>query len=685
MSFLSPLYLVGIAGVVVPVLIHLFGRRRPRHLRFPSLMLLHAAQQRRTSPLRIRRLISLLMRMAALVLLAMALAGPLARSRTLARVAPGGRMFAIILDASVSMSARGDSTSAFERARTAAREIISALPPGSRVLFGTAGARLEPLAGGEPMNNAAALDALAALRPTGQRTSIGETVADALQLFGDADVPGTIFVLTDMQASGFAEPAHLSDEPGAEVVIVDVGAEVAANAAVTDAQVGWPSLRNRPLTISARVEAWGETTGERVPLTLEGAGRSVSVGVTPLAGTSALTELDTTVVQPGVFAGKVSLPPDEVTFDDTRHVAALVRPYLRALIVGDETRTRYLRAALDPYGDDERTVISVELVAADGLADADLSRYDVVALCDLPLLSTANVDALAGEMRRGMGVMLFVGPQAIADEYAAKILPALGLRGVQPGAPVSWSEGVALVVVEDQPGPLASFLDPAEGDLGVARFRSARELSVPDELRRGIRARYEDGNVAVVEGSVGRGRVMLMNMAADDAWANLVREPVYVPLMHRAVYHLAAGREPTVNPAAPGEVVAGSAQNMSGALSVARVGGGEEPLARSGDAWSFVPETTGVYRVAVGGKDLAVLAVNIDSRESEIARVTAVEAREYLRPLRTTVVVGQAAGDFAGRVAAPQVDISSLLALLVLLTLAVEAVYSLEATDNSSR
>ena len=386
-----------------------------------------------------------------------------------------------------------------------------------------------------------------------------------------------------------------------------------------------------------------------------------------------------------VYAGEVSLPAYEVPFDDARHVAALVRPYLRALVVGDEVGTRYLRAALDPYGDDERTVISVELVAADALADAELSRYDVAAVCDLPLLSAASLDALAGEMRRGLGVMLLVGPQAITDEYAAKILPALGLRGVRLGGPVSWAEGVALVVAEDQPGPLTPFLDQAAGDLGAARFQSAREVSVPDGLRRGIRARYEDGTVAIVEGSLGRGRIMLMNMAADDAWADLVREPVYVPLMHRTVYHLAAGREPTVSPAAPGEVVAGSAQGVTDEVSVARMGGGEEPLESSGTSWRFVPKTTGVYRVAVGGEDLAALAVNIDSRESEVARVTAAEARQYLRPLRTTVVAGRAAGDFAGRTVTPQVDIASLLALLVLLTLAVEAVYSLEATDESAR
>ena len=37
MSFLNPLFLIGLAAAAIPIIIHLFTRRRPREVRFPSL------------------------------------------------------------------------------------------------------------------------------------------------------------------------------------------------------------------------------------------------------------------------------------------------------------------------------------------------------------------------------------------------------------------------------------------------------------------------------------------------------------------------------------------------------------------------------------------------------------------------------------------------------------------------
>ena len=70
MTLLTPLQLLAAAGIAVPILVHLFGRPRPRLVRFPSLMLLRAAQQQRNASTRLRRLVSLLLRCLAILLLA---------------------------------------------------------------------------------------------------------------------------------------------------------------------------------------------------------------------------------------------------------------------------------------------------------------------------------------------------------------------------------------------------------------------------------------------------------------------------------------------------------------------------------------------------------------------------------------------------------------------------------------
>jgi len=49
MSFFNPLLLWGALGAAFPLLIHLWGRRRPRRVLFPSLRLIRAGQQQQSS------------------------------------------------------------------------------------------------------------------------------------------------------------------------------------------------------------------------------------------------------------------------------------------------------------------------------------------------------------------------------------------------------------------------------------------------------------------------------------------------------------------------------------------------------------------------------------------------------------------------------------------------------------
>ncbi len=688
MGFLGPLYLIGAAGVIVPVLIHLFGRRRPRRVRFPSLMFLQAAQQRRRSPLRVRRIISLLMRMAAIILLAMALAGPLTRSGLLTRIASDGQVHAIIIDASASMSALSGDVSASERAVVAARGVIEALPAGARVLLATAGAELRLAGDGEPLSHAEALAALTDLMPTEERGRLPDVVARGLDLIAEADGAGSLFVITDLQATAFDDAAHVVDQPSTDVVLIDAGAQVGGNVGLTDVTVTGPAIKGRPLTFSVRVDAWGEVEPERVPLSVEGIGETVSVGVTPVSGVPAWAEVHMTPDRSGVCSVSFSLPRDAMPLDDRLTASVLVRDRLRVLVVGDESPTRYVRAALDPYGDDERTVIAVDLTSPTALADADLSRYDVVAVCDAPLLPKSSVDALAAEMADGLGVLVFMGPAAAANDYATRVFPALGLEGLAPGAVTAWPDGVALTVTENTAGPLATFLDPSAGDLGTARFTAARELLVPAHLRSAIRSRYEEGTAAIVEGASGRGRSALLNMAPDDAWSDFTLEPTWVPFVHQLVYYLAAGRNALVMAGAPGEAVVGTLPDGVTEAAVSSVDGArEEPLPVENGVWRYTPHRAGAWRVSVDGEDICAFAVNLDRAEMDPARLEASRVRELLGPARVTVIAGGDAGRLASQLATPPTEVSAVFALLALLLLACEAVYSLErqpAADDSA-
>ena len=76
MAFLNPIFLLGALAASVPVLVHLVRRTRAVRMQFPSLMFLHRIEQKSIRQRRLRNLLLLALRCAALLLLALAFARP---------------------------------------------------------------------------------------------------------------------------------------------------------------------------------------------------------------------------------------------------------------------------------------------------------------------------------------------------------------------------------------------------------------------------------------------------------------------------------------------------------------------------------------------------------------------------------------------------------------------------------
>ena len=135
MSFLTPLFLVGLAGLAIPVLLHLIQKERRNVVQFPSLMFIRRIPYQSVQRRRIRHWLLLALRLAALALLVLAFGRPFFR-RTDAATAggSGAREVVVLLDRSYSMG-YGDR---WQKALSAAQSAINGLKPsdrGSVVLF----------------------------------------------------------------------------------------------------------------------------------------------------------------------------------------------------------------------------------------------------------------------------------------------------------------------------------------------------------------------------------------------------------------------------------------------------------------------------------------------------------------------------------------------------------------------
>ena len=123
MAFLYPVFLWTLAGLSAPLLIHLFGKKKGRQIRFGSLMFLKSSAAKAGRVRRIEETVILSLRTLFLAFLFLFLAGPLSRSFLRFKETTS---VVFLVDDSFSMAAK-DGSIPFEDAKTCMRKILSSL------------------------------------------------------------------------------------------------------------------------------------------------------------------------------------------------------------------------------------------------------------------------------------------------------------------------------------------------------------------------------------------------------------------------------------------------------------------------------------------------------------------------------------------------------------------------------
>ena len=242
MSFLTPLYLLGLSAISLPILLHLI-RRIPRgRVQFSSLMFLTPSPPRLTRRSRLDHWILLLLRAAALALLAAAFARPFLRHSGFNSDPPSGRRVAVLVDTSASMRREG----LWRQAVTNAERALVDLEPSDDVALFAFADRVrtvipwsEERSADIASRKAAVRQALGRLRPGWGSTDLGAalvTVADAAQVGTEQRATAQsqeIVLVSDMQNGAELEALRAREwPPDISVALAPVIAVPPGNAAI---------------------------------------------------------------------------------------------------------------------------------------------------------------------------------------------------------------------------------------------------------------------------------------------------------------------------------------------------------------------------------------------------------------------------------------------------------------------
>ncbi|MDD4020041.1 MAG: BatA domain-containing protein, partial [Kiritimatiellae bacterium] len=132
--FANPAFLWALTAAAIPLMLHMFQRRRTVVTPFPTLRFLKAAQKRSSSRVRFENLLLWLLRTLLLLALGFAFAMPVIRTTAAGSwLSRTRRDVAIVIDASYSMNYELDRGKVWEVCKDAAAAVIEGLLPGDRV------------------------------------------------------------------------------------------------------------------------------------------------------------------------------------------------------------------------------------------------------------------------------------------------------------------------------------------------------------------------------------------------------------------------------------------------------------------------------------------------------------------------------------------------------------------------
>ena len=231
MNFLAPLFFVAMAGLAIPVLLHLTQREKNQVMRFPSLMFVRRIPYQSVRRRKIHNWLLLFVRMAALAMIIMAFARPLiGREDAAAAPGQGAREVVILVDTSYSMGYGAR----WEAARAAALAEVGRLTAsdrGSIVLF-SSGAEITARSTNERERLTAAVSTAA---PGSGGTRYAPALKVAGSILADSKLPQREAILiSDFQRSGWRGEEGARLPQGARLTPVPIqGGSDAPNVSIT--------------------------------------------------------------------------------------------------------------------------------------------------------------------------------------------------------------------------------------------------------------------------------------------------------------------------------------------------------------------------------------------------------------------------------------------------------------------
>ncbi|MCX7706092.1 MAG: BatA and WFA domain-containing protein [bacterium] len=619
MGFLQPLFLWGIAGVSIPVLIHLFSRRKSPPYYFSTLRFIKLTRKKTIRRQKLEEILILLLRAILIAFLFIAAAQPVSK-RALFREKESWVI--LVLDDSASMSSL--SGYAWKNLQRASEQILASLNKQTHVAVIFTGGKIIPF-------SIIHQDIAKKIRES-QPGFHGNTLQNAIeQAFSMLDKKSgylKIFVITDMQKSGwknFSSATFKKINP--DITIIDAGGEekpvnltlkdfypLSGKAMYVGEIINW---NDREITAEIKI------TGDDFEVT-----KSVTVSGKKTGEFEVKPDKDSQSFKVEILYSD-DLKPDNYFYYQKERGAEK-----KVLLAGsDDTSVFYIKSSVQSTG-----TITVDIRKTNEFQDIFLGKYRTILMVNPQKIEQNIREKIIEYIVDGGTLIYFAGDRITSEDFNRDWTIEGKNEFLMPAKIAEKSEflrpGKVAWVAAAHP-LFAEFGEKTIDYLKTTRFNACFPIR---EITGDILMKLDNGYPLLLEKKIGKGRIFLFTFNVHRQWTNFQNKPFFPVMMSMLVEYLSG----YTNSISVGDSVIVKGTENADSVSVINPMG-EKIIIKNTEkkAVSYIPDIPGIWTAIFSdkeGEQRQCISANIPWQEGDFSKISYGEIRTIFKKNRISFV-----------------------------------------------
>lgn len=399
MQFTQPLFLIGYAAILIPILIHLFNFRRYRTYYFSNVKMLQDVAQKTKRESRVKHIIVLCLRCLAIIALVTAFARPYFPNQNTDK--KSGNLVSIYIDNSFSMEGNTAEGSLFYDGIENARQIINNFDFSDQfILYNNNFSSKQRM----KLTKEEALQELDTWEISPNSRTWQELLSFEKNACTEASNSNIFhYYISDFQKNNFNFEQY-SHQDGSASYLIHKPAKEVNNISIDSCWFLSPVFREgQQVTLTVRVRNCGDGDVVKLPMKLHVNGEQKAMAAIDVAANgTAEYQLNYTLTSTGLQCGTLSIEDAPITFDNQLYFTYRVSENTNITVINEKDENRYLHAL---YGKD--SIFNYTAMPVDRINYSSFATSSVVVLSEVKSLSSGLADELSKYLNNGGTVLVF--------------------------------------------------------------------------------------------------------------------------------------------------------------------------------------------------------------------------------------------------------------------------------------